>query len=107
MKVKKRTSKLWKLFPFNLTERTVVTFNNTLFTSSENLTISQDLMCHEAVHSERQKNFFGAIIWWCRYIVSAKFRLQEELIAYKRQMSFIESVVKDKNTQFIYRRRCY
>lgn len=45
---------------------------------------------HEATHLDRAKKF-GILKWYLLYIFSPKFRLKEEVIAYRVKKKFLES----------------
>lgn len=45
--------------------------------------ISDSIMAHEKVHSDRQGNNPEA--WWDQYIADIKFRFDEELLAHKKE----------------------
>ena len=47
--------------------------------------IEEDLIRHESVHIKQQKKIGGAEIWWKRYIEDPKFRLDQEVPAYRVQ----------------------
>ncbi len=52
--------------------------------------ISQDIFQHECVHFIRQgsgENENLAKEWWLRYVTDPEFRYQEELMAYREQIS--------------------
>lgn len=45
----------------------------------------EDLIRHEAVHLEQQKRIGGPEIWWKKYMEDKKFRLEQEIPAYRTQ----------------------
>lgn len=49
--------------------------------------IMEDLMAHEEVHSKQQEPM-GAENWWKLYIEDPKFRLDQEIEAYKAQVKY-------------------
>lgn len=49
-----------------------------------NPTLSLDLEAHEETHVQQQAEI-GADVWWQRYLSDKKFRLEQELEAYKVQ----------------------
>ena len=54
---------------------------------------------HEKVHETRNKgNFPNVMSWYLRYIFSRKFRFEEEAEAYAREISFLISQKKNKET---------
>lgn len=50
---------------------------------------SAALLLHEQVHYERQKRE-GIILWSILYIISPKFRFNEELLAFKEQIEYLK-----------------
>lgn len=49
------------------------------------------LEVHESIHLHQQKySKIYAIWWWIKYIVSKKFRLSQELEAYRNEWHFIQ-----------------
>lgn len=46
------------------------------------------ILLHEKVHFERQKK--GILLWIILYIISPKFRLKEELLAFKEQIEYLK-----------------
>lgn len=50
------------------------------------VSISRELMAHEAIHGERQGDDEAGILrWWDRYILDPAFRLAEELPAHQAE----------------------
>ncbi|PIU37100.1 hypothetical protein COS77_02325 [Candidatus Roizmanbacteria bacterium CG06_land_8_20_14_3_00_34_14] len=49
------------------------------------------VLLHEKVHLERQKRK-GIILWIILYIISPKFRLNEELLAFKEQIKYLKKL---------------
>ncbi|MES2224984.1 MAG: hypothetical protein V4478_03280 [Patescibacteria group bacterium] len=47
-----------------------------------------DVIAHESVHV-RQQSEMGPMEWWKRYFADKKFRLEQEIEAYKEQMKFV------------------
>lgn len=54
---------------------------------------------HEAIHLYEQEKL-GNEIWWEMYITSDKFRLDEELKAYRAEVKFIRKAIKNRNDAF-------
>lgn len=76
---------------FSITKETIFAYQNTIFT---NYDLPDDLLAHELKHCERQ-NKFGAEAWIKQYLKYPRFRLSEEIIAFKSQLSSIT----DRNTR--------
>ena len=70
---------------FNPPIRAVFAYGNVLYSPS-NDKIPPDLLVHETVHSLQQG--LEPDKWWDRYIKDPKFRLEEELRAYRNQFQF-------------------
>lgn len=51
--------------------------------------VSPDLMTHEEVHGAQQKAMGGPEIWWERYLIDPKFRLEQEIEAYGAQARYL------------------
>lgn len=67
----------------------VFTYFDAIYTKDP---MPQDLFIHECVHYVRQgagENEELAKEWWDRYVNETKFRLDEELLAYREQYKFI------------------
>lgn len=74
------------LFGFDWS-RNIATFGDTVHFSIDEL--PDHLIVHEEVHTvqQRHSNFY-ATWWWVKYILSRKFRFDQEFEAYERQYSF-------------------
>lgn len=60
----------------------VFTYGDTCYNPSKSV-IEDHLEAHEMVHVEQQKN--GADEWWAEYLKNPKFRLEQEIEAYRVQ----------------------
>ena len=60
--------------------------------------LAPDLIVHESVHLERQV-LIGVELWWKNYLEDPKFRLKEELLAYKAQYEWVKKNLNG-NTHF-------
>lgn len=82
--------------------------DNVIYTYGENiynpnkLNIPDYLLVHEGVHAEQQGD--DPDKWWDRYLKDTKFRLDQELEAYGKQLSFICKHIKDRNKRDFYLR---
>ena len=56
-------------------------------------------MIHEQTHAFQQKSsrFFGPEDWWSMYLTDVKFRLAQELEAYRTQYKFIKDTYNRQN----------
>lgn len=59
------------------------------------LFLTDDVIQHEYIHLQRQK-VIGTEIWWEKYLADKEFRLEEELLAYRRQYNFLKGKM-DRN----------
>lgn len=63
-----------------------------------NVPISIALHAHEFVHGSRQTSDEAAIIkWWRTYLVDPEFRMHEELLGHKAELSVLLQNVADRN----------
>lgn len=97
MKIKTRKSKFWNLlkiiYPGIKMKEMWLTFGTTIWTPGF---ISNDLVIHEQVHINQQKNWRRAIWWWIKYTLSPKFRLYQEIPAYRAQYEQLKMVYKNR-----------
>lgn len=56
-----------------------------------------NLVMHEAVHLEQQAAL-GCEEWWDRYLNDAKFRLEQEVPAYRAQYQYAKKTWADRNS---------
>lgn len=85
---------------FGVSEDTVIiAYGNAIYVPEGG--IAKDLIVHELVHCERQ-GFDETVArrWWKRYFEDKSFRLEEELVAYKKQYEFCCRVYKDRNKRY-------
>ncbi len=54
---------------------------------------------HEEVHLKRQAEI-GNEIWWKSFIESDQFRLEEEVLAYRAEVSFLKKNIKNREVIF-------
>jgi hypothetical protein len=55
-----------------------------------------DIQIHEEVHAKQQEEYSNPSFWWTRYLLSDKFRLEQETEAYFYQCKFIKENINDK-----------
>lgn len=58
--------------------------------------VSRHKYVHEKVHCKQQLKY-GIDRWWGKYIKDKKFRLEQELEAYRKEKDYIESNIRDIN----------
>lgn len=51
--------------------------------------LDEHLIVHESVHSEQQKEAGGPEMWWAQYLDDPRFRLSQEVTAYRAQYKFV------------------
>ncbi len=71
---------------FPITEGTIFVYKDTIYTNNE---LPYDVMLHEFKHLQQQAKI-GAKKWIRQYLKSNKFRLEQELDAYKFQLSKVK-----------------
>jgi hypothetical protein len=74
-------------------EYTVFTYGDTIY-NPHKIKIPEDLLAHEITHMGQQQN---PKEWWNKYLTDKKFRLSQELEAYKEQIKFASKHIKDRN----------
>jgi hypothetical protein len=66
---------------FEIDDHTIFTYGNTVYFNRD---LSYDLVAHEIIHVFQQTEM-DPKKWWRKYIEDEKFRLDQEVEAYKRQ----------------------
>jgi len=69
-------------FPAIVEDTTIMVWGDTSYTTHE---LPDHLIAHEETHIRQQKNKLLGLVWWTRYVFSKKFRLSQELEAYRSQ----------------------
>lgn len=52
--------------------------------------IPEDSIYHETIHFKQQRDFGSTSLWWVKYCLDKKFRLEMELEAYAHQYNFLK-----------------
>ena len=86
-----------EMFGADFNRGTTFTVGNTIYCKGN---ISPDLLEHEKVHIKQQGSNWKE--WWEKYFTNEKFRLDQELDAYKTQYRWIKTNIKDRNLQSKY-----
>ena len=80
-----------------------ISWDNTIFAVDPHIhtkhPISDDLIEHELVHIQQQRDFGGVDEWWEEYFNNPQQRLVCELEAYRQQYKFLKDRV-DRETLF-------
>lgn len=87
---------------FKIHDGVVFTYGDTLY-SPKGFSISPELFQHEAIHTKQQGDDPKG--WWDRYLVDDKFRLEQELEAYRKQYRALKAKTKDRNYLFNYAKK--
>lgn len=85
-----------KLFGVEWDDGVIFTYGDTVYCKEE---LSTEMKVHEATHVEQQK-YVGAKAWWDQYLIDPKFRLEQELEAYRNQYRYMQAITKDRNKLF-------
>jgi len=73
-------------FPSISADHVIVTYGQDIY-SRQNL--PKALVAHEMIHIRQQKNKLYGLWWWVKYLISADFRLSQELEAYRAQYQWV------------------
>ncbi len=84
---------LEKKFNVKWDDGVIVTYGDTAYCKSGGM--SPDLRIHEQTHMIQQATM-GVEIWWERYFADKKFRLDQELEAYRNQTQYIKRFVSNR-----------
>lgn len=68
-------------------EGIVFTYGDTIY-NPDGFHIDEHLDTHESVH-EKQQTSMGIDEWWAKYLADKKFRLEQEIEAYRIQYRFV------------------
>lgn len=73
-----------------LPETVIFAWGDTIFVQDKIFADSfpPELVAHEGVHSRQQAASGGPEAWWERYLTDARFRLDQEIEAYRAQIAF-------------------
>lgn len=90
-------NKLFKIDELGL--KPIFAFGKIIF-NPYHIEITGDLLIHEQTHA-KQQNYDPAVakVWWDRYLIDPKFRVEQETEAYAAQYKFLCKSVPDRNKQ--------
>lgn len=71
-------------------EKVVFAYGDTIYNPS-GYDIEDHLELHESVHAAQQKKI-GVDEWWSKYLSDTKFRLEQEIEAYRAQYAMVSRV---------------
>lgn len=80
-------------FGVNWSKGVIITYGDTIYCKYD---LTPDKIAHESVHVKQQSKM-DKDVWWDRYFSDSKFRLQQELEAYRAEANFIRRTVGDRN----------
>lgn len=73
---------LRRAFPCDF-EKNVFTWGTRIYTK---YALSEPLFSHEKTHCKQQQfSYFWGMVWWVWYVLDERFRLEQELEAYREQ----------------------
>ncbi len=87
-----------KLFGFKDKSLIVFAWNENIYNPNHCI-VDPHLYAHEEIHFVQQKKIGGSKPWWDKYLVDPKFRLEQELEAYRAQYTFYCVKYKDRNAR--------
>ena len=78
-------AQICKVFEVRGSKSVVFTYGDTIYNPGGG-EISNDLYAHEKVHMKQQGD--DPATWWAKYLVDKKFRLDQEVEAYRKQWRY-------------------
>lgn len=97
--------RLKQLFNVEWDNGLVIAYGDTVYCK---FSIDDALMVHESTHIRQQAEYPGGVeAWWERYLTDAKFRLDQEIEAYRAQAKHIRTYSKNRNAAFGYLHHLY
>jgi hypothetical protein len=69
----------------------IITYGDTVYCKYD---LPEQKIVHEQVHIDQQKN---PKEWWEKYLLDPKFRLFQEVQAYRAECRYLEKTIKDRN----------
>lgn len=87
-----------EVIPGALQTGIVFTYGDTIYNPSK-ADVEDHLEAHESVHVEQQKD--GAEAWWTEYLKNPKFRLEQEIEAYRAQYKMVYKTYGRQNAAFL------
>lgn len=90
---------------FDIDGRNVIFAYGDAIYNPRGVIITPDLEVHEGVHLKQQAAIGGPEIWWDRYLSDPKFRLEQEVEAYRAQYAYFIRHNKNRQQQFDFLKR--
>lgn len=79
------------VFPsVKLSPNVVFTYGNTIYKPYGEQNLPNHLIKHEEVHI-KQQSIIGPVVWWRQYLANQRFRLEQEVEAYRVEYDVIEN----------------
>lgn len=69
----------------------IFTWGDTIYNPSK-IDIPPDLIAHEQVHEQQQRQIGGPKVWWEKYLEDPQFRFEQELAAYRAQYAYARAI---------------
>ena len=77
----------------------IFTYGDTVYSKNE---LDEDLKAHEATHV-RQQTEMGKDVWWDKYFADPKFRLSQEVEAYRNQLKYADENYNRQARRAVYK----
>lgn len=87
--------KIVAAFPDANIEGTIFTYGDTVYVKGGG-DIPSSIKAHEAIHIQQQLKM-GVEVWWDRYLVDSRFRLDQELPAHRAEYACYCNLKRDRN----------
>ena len=87
--------RLKEVFGISWSNGIIITYGDTVHCK---YMLNADKMVHEKVHTIQQTKM-DKDLWWEKYISDPKFRLEQEVEAYKAEAHYIQKHIGDRNTR--------
>lgn len=59
------------------------------------------LVAHEEAHGRQQAASGGPAAWWLRYLEEPRFRLEQEVEAYRAQLAFVDDLPRPERREML------
>jgi hypothetical protein len=90
-----------KRFPVRGRQTVVFTYGDTIY-NPLGRQLAADVIAHEEVHIKQQAEYPGGPErWWTWYLLNSEFRLEQEIEAYRVQVSFARRAYSTKDAKLI------
>lgn len=76
-------------------DKLVIAYENTIYCNTNKENLPNHLIIHEETHLRQQKDIGGAEIWYKKYINDPKFRLEQEIEAFRNQVKYLKTHIQE------------